>query len=67
MPNYSIPSKLEFSLYSEVMHGGRVRIIFSDVIQENLVSSYNGLRVWGSTVSSPIGRLGPRHYLNARK
>ena len=39
--DYSIQSKLEFSPYSEVIHGSRIRIIFSEVIHENLVSSSN--------------------------
>ena len=39
--DYSIQSKLEFSPYSEVIHGSRFRIIFSEVIHENLMSSSN--------------------------
>ena len=39
--DYSIQSKLEFSPYSEVIHGSRIRIIFSKVIHENLVNSSN--------------------------
>ena len=39
--DYNIPFKLEFSPYLQVIHGSRVRIIFSEVIHENLVSSSN--------------------------
>ena len=32
----SIQSKLEFSPYSEVIHGSRIQIVFSEVIHKNL-------------------------------
>ena len=39
-------------------HLDRVRITFSEVIRETLVSSSNSYGVWGSAVSSPIGIWG---------
>ena len=45
----------------------RARIIFSEIISENLVSSSNSYGIWGSAVSSSIESLGRKYYSNTRK
>ena len=54
-----------FSFY--VYKYSRGRIMFSEVILENLVTGSSSLGVWGSVVSSPIGDLVPNYSPNGAK
>ena len=68
--DYSTQSKLEFSPYSEVIHGSKIRIIFSEVIQENLERMEESCKrplPPPSPPPPPIWSLGPKCYQHARK